>query len=491
MSEVQSFEVTKGAASGDLLSVKRGDEPLTIGLLACGYFEYWRMYHNLQGQVTTDMQRIADRLGAHHPLIYPGLVDTLDHADAAGRCFRDEHVDLLVITESTYCPDYFVHQALLHLPSDVPIVVYASQVHAELDFAAGYDQALRNSGPMGLVQLTGGLRKMDKYPLYEVVVGTVDDDEAYAELDRIIQVHTTIQNLSHMTIGVIGHVFRGMYDFNYDKTAVTGKLGPHVMDIQIRHLADIHREIAPSDPRIAELVRKVKSSFKVTDVGDDDLARSAHLAVALEELVARYKVDGLVLLGQHFIEAEANATAYLGLSELLANDRAVAVTEGDTIGCILSRVLKDFTGASPFFGEWEEIDLKRNAVMLLGHGFIDPRQARKDRPVYVKPACENWGFEGQGLGFEATYEPGPVTMTHAIHDPKGWRLLISGGELLDTEPLQINESSLIVRVDKPVKEYLKQLMQYGFSHHAIVAPGDVRAMLECFARQLDIQVCRL
>ena len=29
------------------------------------------------------------------------------------------------------------------------------------------------------------------------------------------------------------------YDFNYDKTAVTGKFGPHVMDIQINHLMDM------------------------------------------------------------------------------------------------------------------------------------------------------------------------------------------------------------------------------------------------------------
>ena len=82
-------------------------------------------------------------------------------------------------------------------------------------------------------------------------------------------------------------------------------------------------------------------------------------------------------------------------------------------------------------------------------------------------------------------------MTHAIHDTEGWRLLVSRGELLDTEPLQINESFLIVGVEKPVKDYVKQLMHYGFSHHCIVAPGDVTEHLECLARQIDMQVCWL
>jgi L-arabinose isomerase len=488
---IQSFEVTKGSASGDLLSERRGDRTLKVGLLACGYFEYWRMYAGLREQVAADMQAIADRLGAGHDLVYPGLVETLDGADRAGQMFREEHVDLLVIAEGTYCPDFFVHQALLHLPSDLPMVIFASQAHDRLDFTAGYDQALRNSGPMGLVQLTGGFRKMGRYSRYEVVVGSVHDDEAYREIDAIIAVHTTLRNLRHMTIGTVGHVFRGMYDFNFDKTDVTGRLGPHVMDIKMDHLVEILDEIREDDPRISELVRKVYAQYRVTDLEEADISRSARLGLALLELVDRFRLDGLVLLGQHLIEARANAAVYLGLSELLLRDRAVATTEGDVIGCVMSRVLKDFTGRSPFFGEWEEVDVSLNAVMLLGHGFIDPRAVRQDRPVNVKPACENWGFEGNSLGFEATYPPGPVTLAHGIHDVDGWRLLVSSGVLLDTEPLRINESSLIIRVDKPVKTYFRELVQLGYAHHVIAVSGDVTSQLECFARQAGIRVDRL
>jgi L-arabinose isomerase len=491
MDEIKSFEVTGGSASGDLLSERYGDRPLRVGLLACGYFEYWRMYAGLREQVAGDMQVIADRLAAAHDLVYPGLVETLDGADRAGRLFRDEHVDVLVIAEGTYCPDFFVHQALLHLSSDLPLVVFASQAHDRIDFSAGYDQSLRNSGPMGLVQLTGGFRKMGRYPHYEVVVGAVGDDEVYREIDAIIQVHTTRRNLRHMTIGTIGHVFRGMYDFNFDKTDITGKLGPHVMDIKMDHLVGILDGIDEDEPRVRALADKVRRDYVVKGLDDGAIARSARLGLALVELVDRFRLDGLVLLGQHLIETWANAAVYLGLSELLLSDRAVSVTEGDVIGCVMSKILKDFAGTSPFFGEWEEIDVSLNAVMLLGHGFVDPRAVRLDRPVTVGPACEDWGFEGDSLGFEATYPPGPLTLAHGIHDVDGWRILVSSGELLDTEPLHINESSLIVRVDKPVKEYFRELVRFGFSHHVIAVSGDVTAQLECFARQADIEVCRL
>ena len=490
-SKIESFEVTKGEQSGDLLSEKYVDRELKIGFLACGYFEYWRMYEGLREQVKADMQKIAAHLKRKHHVVYPSLVDILDTADAAGKQFKEEQIDLLVISEGTYCPDYFVHQTLLHLPVDIPLIVFASQAHAKLDYAVGYDQSLRNSGPMALVQLTGGFRKMGKFEKYETVVGAIEDEQAYAEIDRIIQVHTTIENLKHMTIGTVGHVFRGMYDFNFDKTAIHGKLGPHVMDIHLEHLGDILDYLTENDPRILALCQKVNRDYQVVGLAENDIFRAARLGVALQELIHRYKLNGLVLLGQHYIEVKADASCYLGLAEILSTDQAIAVTEGDVLGCIVSKVLKDFTGHTAFFGEWEELDYSLNAIMLLGHGFIDPRECRPDRPVQVNPACEDWGFEGHSVGFQGTYPPGPVTMTHIIQDTKSWRLLISEGELLDTPPLQINESSLVAQVEKPVKDYFRDLLRYGFSHHSIVVPGRVSDQLECLARQMELGICRL
>ena len=491
LDDIQSFEVTMGGKSGDMLSARSGDRALKVGVLACAYFEYWRMYEGLLEDVTSDMKSVAERIGKRHEIVYPGLVDTLDKADAAGQLFKEQHIDVLVITEGTYCTDYIVHQALLHLPSDIPLCIYASQAHGVLDYEAGYAQSLRNSGPMGLIQLTAGFRKMGTHADYEVVVGTIDDDEAYEEIDRFIKVRTTIANLKHWNIGLVGHVFRGMYDFQYDKTSVTGTLGPHVIDIDIKHLAALFDAIEMDDERVVALCRKVRSEYKVEALTDADIQRSARLAIAQQDLVKNYNLDGLALLGQHHIETLANAACHLGLSEILASDQAIAVTEGDVLGLIMSKVLKDFTGHTPFFGEWEEVDTSLNAMMLLGHGFVDPREARADRPVQVQPTCEDWGFKGQSLGFQVAYTPGPVTLTHIIEDPNGWRMLITQGEILDTPPLQISETTMVVKMEKPVKQYLKELMKLGFAHHAIAAPGNAVAELEMFAEQLGIEVCRV
>ena len=92
---------------------------------------------------------------------------------------------------------------------------------------------------------------------------------------------------------------------------------------------------------------------------------------------------------------------------------------------------------------------------------------------------------------KAQSEAGPVTLAHGIHDVDGWRMIVSSGEIVDTEPLHINESSLIVRVDKPVKQYFRELVELGYTHHIIAVSGDVTAQVEMFARQAGIHVDRL
>jgi len=488
---VESFEVTKGKKSGDLLSRQVGKKQLKVGLLAAAYFEYFRMYDNLEADCARDMQMVAEKLGKNQTIVYPGLVTTLDDSDEAGVVFKDNQIDMLIITESTYTPDFILHQALHHLPSDIPILIFASQSHDKLKFDFSYDESLRNSGPMALIQLTAGFKKMDKYRDYEVVVGCIHENEVYAEIDKFIQVQTTIAELKEWTIGVIGHVFRGMYDFQYDKTALEGKFGPHVMELQSSHLTSLMEEYELDHPKVLALKKHVFDNYEVRGLNDEEVSRAARLGVSLVECVDRYKLNGLALLGQHYIESLFNSTCHLGVSEILRSDKALAVSEGDVIGLIMSKVLKDFTGHTPFFGEWEEYDKDLNAIMLLGHGFVDTRIVREDRPI-VAPTCEEWGFEGNGFGFQASFKPGPVTMTHAIQDANGWRILVTGGEVLNTPPFsRLGESAMVVKVDKPAKQYFKELMKYGFAHHSIAAYGDVRDQLELFAEQLGLEVCRL
>lgn len=489
MATIESFETAKTDTFGDLLSAdrRRGAQSVKVGLLAGGFFEYWRMYPDrLKATVEQDNQVVFNRLSRDHHVVYPGMVDTMDSADAAGRFFRDEQIDLLIVTERTYIPDTYIHQALSHVPN-VPLLLFVSQSHDKLDLRANYEASLRDSGMMSLVQLVAGFRKMGIYENFGVVVGSILDEAAYRQIEGYIKVVAVRKQLKSMTFGAIGHVFRGMFDFEYDKTMVKGTLGPEVLNVQISHLLEIWETISPDDARVRSLVQKVNSNYQVVGVEESDITAAARVSAAMQELVERFRLDGLVLLGQHYVEAKTRATSYLGMSELHARGEVLGVTEGDVLGLVMMNVLKAFTGLTPFFGEWCEFDVDRNIMMLLGHGYADPTQAKAGTIPKITPSPEQWGLEGNGFNFEMTFDPGPCTMTHCIRDHKGWRMLISGGRIADLPAMPIQEVSLLVETERPIKEFVEKLTLSGFAHHCIAVKGDVRRELGQLADMMGME----
>jgi L-arabinose isomerase len=325
---------------------------------------------------------------------------------------------------------------------------------------------------------------MEWFNTYRPVVGWLDDQAAYDQVERYARAVMTYKNLQNKNIGVVGHVFRGMYDFEHDKTKVKGKLGPNCVNIQVSHLVDIWEEVAEND--ILGLVDEVKGRFKIRDLEEEDLYKAAKLAIAMRNLVERFNLDALCYLGQHHVEQKTQTTAYLGSALLQEND-IMTISEGDVHGVTMMLIMHLLTGEAPFFGEWGGFDYERNALMIEMHGFADPRIAKDPNDIWVTSSPENWGYSGNGFSFEFTGRPGPATIGHFIDDQEGYRMIISKGEILDLPSLRIREVNLRIRVDKPVKEYLVELLDHGFSHHTIVGYGDLTEELAYIADLMSIR----
>ena len=126
-------------------------------------------------------------------------------------------------------------------------------------------------------------------------------------------------------------------------------------------------------------------------------------------------------------------------------------------------------------------------MLLMGHGYMAPDEAKKGLPIRVRPTPEQWGYEGHGFSFELTMDPGPATMGHIVNDVHGWRMLISGGEIMDIDPLPCGECTVLVEVEKPIKEYVEQLVKSGFPHHCILVSGDIRRQLAQLADLMGVE----
>jgi len=479
-----SFDSAEQGAFGDILNVERRQAGrIRVGLLACGYFEYWRMYPALREKVEKDLAGVHARLSESLDVVYPGMVDTLDAAELAGRALAESRVDVVVVVEGTYLPDFMVLSALEHVPHAL-VILFNTQTGEGLKPGDVYEDTLRNSALIGVAQLSGTFCKSGRP--YHAVVGEISDPDGYRRIARLVRAREIAKKLRTFNIGLIGHVFRGMFDLEFDRGAVRGRLGPEVISIQAEHLVDIWKEIAESE--VAEAAGRLIERFRTRTVGEDDIRRSVRLGLAMRRLTERYRLDALCFLGQHYIEKMTHAPARLGASMMIEQDRIMVACEGDVGGLVMMQIMHDWTGDAPVQMEWGQFDLKRNAVFLLGHGIASPEIASDAGQVTLTRAPEEWGFKGHGVSWEMIVRPGPVTMGHFLSTPDGWRMLISRGQSLVHPCLPCDEIHALVEVETPVREYLKTMIEHGVAHHVIVVHGDVVEDLEATADALGVRM---
>jgi L-arabinose isomerase len=479
-----SFEAGTGTQFGDIQSERPAvPERLKVGLLGCAFFEYWRMFSaEFKQNVIGDLQRIADRLGQDLDVVYPHVVDTLDAADKAGRAFAEAGVQLLVVVEGTYVPDYISLQAINYVP-DVPVVIFTTQVEEGISLHDDYETLMRNSAMIGTAQLSATFVKMGRK--YDIVVGSLCEQRPFQEIARLAGVRNVVARLRNLNIGLIGQVFRGMYDLELDKTRLRGSLGPNVISVDASHLIAQWESVSEHEASAAAdmIVRR----FRMRGPRREDLERSVRLGIAMERLIEHLRLDSLCFLGQHYIEKKTGAPARLGGSMIMEQGRYLVACEGDLAGLTMMHMLSWLTGNSPLQAEWGQYHASRNALLLVGHGLASPALAGADDRITLTGSPEEWGFEGEGVNMQFILKPGRVTMGHLLETTGGWQMFVSGGEALDFPCLPCKEIHALVEIERPVKEYLVDVQRWGVAHHVIVAHGEVRTELQLLAGVLGIK----
>jgi hypothetical protein len=103
-----------------------------------------------------------------------------------------------------------------------------------------------------------------------------------------------------------------MYDLEFDTAKVKGFLGPEVMAVQPEHLIALWEQIPEEE--VLQAAKALFSRFKSKKIELQDVMRSCRLGLAMKQLYAKFNLDGLCFLGQHFIEKMTGAPARMGAS---------------------------------------------------------------------------------------------------------------------------------------------------------------------------------
>lgn len=307
--------------------------PLKIGLFGIGLDAYWPQFEGLQARLEGYVARVAQKLDRDGvEVINLGLVDNPDRAYEAGREFRQADVDVIFLHVTTYALSSTVLPVVLR--AKVPVIILNLQPTAAIDYATFNAIGDRT-------KMTGEwLAHCSACPVPEIanvfkragvtfhqITGTLEDDpQCWREVDAWVEAARVAAAMYGNRLGLMGHYYGGMLDIYSDTTLQSATFGTHIELLEVDELSALRREV--DDAQIEEKLAEFAKKFDVqSDCPVDDLNEAARTSVALDRLVAEYRLGSMAYFykGTGVAENEATiASIILGTSLLTARGIPVA-----------------------------------------------------------------------------------------------------------------------------------------------------------------------
>jgi len=460
-----------------------------VGLLATAgsaYFEEGARLFDLKEALSNGVEKGIEVLRREIDILYPGLVTNLRDAEAAAARFREEGIDLLILCETLWTEDA-IPLAVIDELSEVPLLVWmyapTEGIPEDLD-ALGM---LRIAGINGTVEITCVLRRMGRK--FGFVFGLVQEEEVVKGIVEYAQAAVLARKLRKSTVGWLPYRCPWMEDTFQDEFRLTRQIGPKVTHLSVRELLSEMEQVPRGS--VEELVEEWKRDYKIAEPGEDEVFKAARISLGLERIVDRYNLSALSLMSWMELIEGTGMTPFGPVRGL--DERGVMVgDEGDLSAAVAMMILHELTGQPVQFAEFLAFDKGENTA-LVGHSgpagvamASSPEQVSL-RGFHVPPQEMLPGFPAHGVCVEYIAKPGKVTMLNITCMPEGYKFVIFRGEALDTPVRPMKMAHAVVRLERPLDDFFKDLVHEGIEHHFGLVHGDVVGQLEKLADLLDVK----
>ncbi len=470
---------------------------LKIGLFGIGLDTYWPQFAGLKERLEGYMQVVEKKLSAIHPQITnAGLIDTIDKAFEAGSGFRRADVDLIFLYVTTYALSSTVLPVVQR--AKVPVIILNLAPGPAIDYASFNAMADRT-------KMTGEwLAFCSACPVPEManvfnragiqfhqITGMLNDDpDCWNEITEWVEAANVAHTMFYNRLGCLGHYYSGMLDIYSDLTQHYAHFGGHIELLEVEELVSHRKEVNEREAfNRVDLFREI---FDVQpDCSKEELYKAAVTSVALDRLVAKYKLGSMAYYykGTGSPENEdAIASIILGNSLLTANSVPVA-GEYEIKNAQAMKIMDSF-GAGGSFTEYYAIDFKAD-VVLMGHdgpGHIGIAEGK----TKVRPLGVYHGKVGSGLSVEMSVKNGPVTLLSVAEKKDGGlMLLFAEGESVPGPILQIGNTNSRYKFPVGARKFVNSWNSYGPAHHCAVGVGHIGSKIEKLGALLHMQVIKV
>lgn len=455
-----------------------------VGVFGIGLEAYWAQFPGLKERLEGYQRHVEEQIGGWAKVVSGGLVDTAPGAQAAGRRFAEERVDLIFCYVGTYATSSQVLPAVQE--AKVPVVVLNLQPVAALDYEnTDTGEWLANCAACCVPEVSNAFERASVE--FNVVSGMLYGDEsAWGEISEWCQAAGVVRTLRGSRFGFLGQTYAGMLDMYSDFTMHHAQLGVHVEVLEMDDLKD--RVDAATDGEVAAKIEEAHATFEIDGSADqDELDWAARVAVGLDALAKDFDLDALAYYYQG-----TNGSVYerIGAGLILGNSLLTArgipaAGEGDLKNAVAMKVM-DSLGAGGSFTEVYAMDFNENFI-LMGHdgpGHV----AISDRKPVLRGLGLYHGKAGSGVSVEFGVKTGPVTI-FAVTQTRDGRLktLAAEGKSIPGPTLKIGNTNSRLRFSLPPATFMNAWCEQGPTHHCALGVGHRARTLGKVCRLLGIE----
>ncbi|MEO5590998.1 MAG: arabinose isomerase [Chitinophagaceae bacterium] len=470
---------------------------LKIGLFGIGLDTYWAQFDGLKERLEEYLSIVHKKLAAiHGSVINAGLVDTVDKAFEAGKLFKTSDVDIIFLYVTTYALSSTVLPVVQR--AKVPVIILNLSPAAAIDYTSFNAMTDRT-------KMTGEwLAYCSACPVPEIanvfnrtgirfqqVTGMLyDDPGCWTEITEWVEAAAVANTMFYNRLGCMGHYYSGMLDIYTDLTQQYAHFGGHIELLEVEELAALRKTV--SHTQIKERLALFNDVYDIqADCPADELEKAAITSVALDLLVAKYKLGSLAYYYKGTGNAEneeAVASIILGNSLLTANGIPVA-GEYEIKNAQAMKIMDSF-GAGGSFTEYYAMDFADD-VVLMGHdgpGHI----AIAEGKTKVRPLAVYHGKVGKGVSVEMSVKNGPVTLLSVLEKRGGGlMLLVAEGASVEGPVMQIGNTNSRYKFSTGARKFVNDWNSHGPAHHCAVGIGHISSKIEKLGALLNMEVIKV
>ncbi len=463
-----------------------------VGLYVGAMEWYWTMtgMTALEQAVRDDAERLISLLGEQDlDVVYPGLIISEEESGAAGRRFRDEKVDLVILYHGTYVDDRMTF-AFLEEYNSGPLVLLHTQGLDEIPKDFSLIDYARCWGNNSSVQVVSSMMRMT--PDRQIAYTFGHMEQAASQAAVYARAAKAIRNVRGSKIAYLPHRCDDapMFDIFPDDTQMMSQTGVSISYSYIHEVEDEMKNVTESEEN--ELLEEVQQKYNLKEPSVDELRLAVRLSIGLERVVAKHQLDAVG------VDAFPELAYRIGELPNIAMDRlidknVVVACEGDLTTIIGGLFLRELSGKAPHFWEHLMFDVEKNWI-LGGHdgGCAGFDMAADQNAIDLRDSMY-MGFKNSppapplGVVPEFILRPGRVTAMNLFRNPReGYVMRIATGEAVDTPKRPVHHEHLIFKPDVPLEQYFRRMMKAGVNHHFVFGYGDWSQELEKLAEFLKM-----